>query len=120
MIQYDQLRKDITTAEIDAELKEGFIRSGSAIAYGARAKQEGDKAVRAAQSSRGKFDKATREKELEKKVELLAAGLEDMSVSLIYLRMMLGNMTGIGVTSALFGDNGNKLITKILKGLKIK
>ena len=120
MIQYEQLRKDIITADTEEELREAFIRKGSALAYGARAKQEGDKVVRAAQSSRVKFDKATREKELEKKVELLAAGLEDLSVSIIYIRMMLGNMTGIGVTSALFGDSGNKLITKILKGLKIK
>lgn len=120
MIQYDQLQKNIITADTEAQLKESFIRKGSAVAYGVRVKQEGDKVVRAAQSSRAKFDKATREKELEKKVELLASGLEDLSVSIIYLRMMLGNMTGISVTSAIFGDKSNKLITKILKGLKIK
>ena len=111
---------DILTTDIEEQLQEGIIRTGSALVFGARAKQEGDKVVRAAQSSRDKFNRASKEQELEKKVELLAAGLNDLSVSIIYLRMMLGNMTSINVTSALFGDKGNKLITKIQKGLKIR
>jgi len=120
MKEYEQLRKDIITGDSQEELKEGFLRKGTALAYGARSKQEGDKSVRASQSGRKKFDRATREKELEKKVELIAAGLEDLSISLIYIRMMLGNMTGISVSSVLFNDNNNKVLTKLQKGLKIR
>jgi len=124
MINYEQLKKDIINADMinasTAELQEGFMRSGAAVVYGAKAKQDGAKIVRAANSGRGKFDRVKREDDLEKRIELLAEGLEDLSVSIIYIRMMLGNMTGIGVTSALFGDKTFKLITKLLKGLKIK
>jgi len=122
MKDYERLRNDITNSDIGTSqtLDESFLRKGIAISFGAKVKQEGDKASRAAQSGRTKFDRATREKELEKKIELLASGLEDVAVSLIYIRRVLGNMTGIGVSSVLLGEKQSKIITAIKKGLKIR
>jgi hypothetical protein len=122
MKDYDKLRKDLALHEASepVPLEESFLRKGVAIAYGSKVKQEGDKAQRAAQAGRSKFDKATREKELERKVELIAAGLEDLSISLIYIRRVLGNMTGVGVSSILIQDKQSKIITAIKKGLKIR
>lgn len=120
MKEYNQLKKDLITEHNEEALVEGFLRTGTALALGARSKQEGDKVVRAANKSRTKFDRATREKDIEKRLELLAGGLEDLSTSVIYLRKMLGNMTGIGVSSVLFSDKSNKVLTKIQKGLKIR
>lgn len=122
MKDYERLRNDITNSNIDNSLTldESLLRKGIAVSFGAKVKQEGDKAVRAADRGRKHFDRATREKELEKKIEYLAAGLEDVSISLIYIRRVLGNMTGIGVSGVLLQDKQSKLITAIKKGLKIR
>ena len=122
MKDYEKLRNDITNTNIETgnSLDESLLRKGIAISFGAKAKQEGDKAVRAADRGRKHFDRATREKELENKIEYLAAGLEDVSISLIYIRRVLGNMTGIGVSGVLLQDKQSKLITAIKKGLKIR
>jgi hypothetical protein len=122
MKDYEKLRNDITNNDIgnSQTLDENLLRKGIAISFGAKVKQEGDKAARAADRGRKHFDRATREKELEKKIEYLAAGLEDVSISLIYIRRVLGNMTGIGVSGVLLQDKQSKLITAIKKGLKIR
>lgn len=122
MKDYEMLRNDITNTDIETghSLDESLLRKGIALSFGAKVKQEGDKAVRAADRGRKHFDRATREKELEKKIEYLAAGLEDVSISLIYIRRVLGNMTGIGVSGVLLQDKQSKLITAIKKGLKIR
>ena len=120
MKDYDQLRQELDTPNTPEVLEEGILRKGAALLYGSKAKQEGDKIVRAVQSARGSFDKAKKEDGLEKKVQLLAEGLDDLSIGIIYTRMMLGNITGVGVSSAVFSEKNISLLEKIMKGLKIR
>jgi len=120
MKDYPQLRQELNSPHNPQELEEGILRTGAALIYGTKAKTEGDKVVRAAQTARGLFDKAKKEDGLEKKVQLLAEGLENLAVGTIYTRMMLGNMTGVGVSSAVFNEKNISLLKKIMKGLKIR
>ena len=120
MKDYHQLRHELDTPNTPEVLEEGILRKGAALLYGSKAKTEGDKIVRAVQSARGSFDKAKKEEGLEKKVQLLAEGLDDLSIGIIYTRMMLGNITGVGVSSAVFSEKNIGLLEKIMKGLKIR
>ena len=61
MKDYDQLRQELDTPNTPEVLEEGILRKGAALLYGSKAKQEGDKIVRAVQSARGSFDKAKKE-----------------------------------------------------------
>ncbi len=120
MKEYKQLKQELYTDDKPEELQEGLLRKGAALLYGSKAKTEGDKIVRAAQSARGYFNKSKNEKELDKKLELLAEGLEDLSIGIIYTRTMLGNITGVGVTSAVFNEKNIGYLEKIMKGLKLR
>jgi hypothetical protein len=120
MKDYETLREEIDIAETPEYLDESFLRKGAALFYGAKAKQSGDKIVRKAQSAQALFSKAKREDSLENKVELLAEGLEELSTAIIYNRVMLGNITGVGVSTAVFAEKNISLIGKIMKGLKIR
>jgi hypothetical protein len=120
MKEFETLLAEIDYNHQPEYLQEGILRTGAALVYGNKAKQSGDKIVQAAQSARAHFTKAKREDGLEKKVELLAQGLEDISVAIIYNRMMLGNITGVGVSSAILGEKTEGFIKKLMKGLKIR
>ena len=120
MKDYETLREEVDFVKEPQYLQEGFLRKGAALFYGSKAKQSGDKIVQKAQSARAIFTKAQREKGLERKVELLAEGLEELSVAIIYNRVMLGNITGVGVSSAVFAEKNISLIEKVMKGLKIR
>ena len=120
MKDYHQLKEELDTASNVEQLEEGILRTGAALLYGNKAKTDGDKIVRAAQTARGFFDKASKEQGLEKKVQLLAEGLENLSVGMIYTRMMLGNITGVGVSGAVFSERNITLLQKIVKGKRIR
>ena len=120
MKDYETLREELELSRNPEYLEEGILRTGAALFYGSKAKQSGDKIVQKAQSARSIFGRAKKEKGLERKVELLAEGLEELSVAVIYNRVMLGNITGVGVSSAVFAEKNISLIQKIMKGLKIR
>lgn len=120
MKEFETLLEEIDYTHEPDYLREGILRTGAALFYGSKAKQSGDKIVQKAQSARALFSKAKREKGLEKKVEIIAEGLEDLSVAIIYNRVMLGNVTGVGVSTAVFAEKNVSLLQKIMKGLKIR
>ena len=117
MKDYETLREELELSRNPEYLEEGILRTGAALFYGSKAKQSGDKIVQKAQSARSIFGRAKKEKGLERKVELLAEGLEELSVAIIYNRVMLGNITGVGVSSAVLGERTEGFIKKIMKGL---
>jgi hypothetical protein len=120
MKEFETLLEEIDYAHQPEYLQEGILRTGAALFYGQKAKQSGDKIVQKTQSARAYFTKAKREEGLEKKVELLAEGLENLSDAIIYNRMMLGNITGVAVSTAVFTEKNTSQMNKIMKGLKIR
>ena len=120
MKEFETLLEEIDYTHEPEYLQEGILRSGAALFYGQKAKQSGDKVVQKAQSARAYFTKAKREDGLEKKVELLAEGLEQITDAIIFNRQMLGNITGVGVSTAVFTEKNASQMKKILKGLKIR
>ena len=108
---YEQLREQ--TQELN-ELR--IVRTGAALMYASKVRDSGKRVESKVGEAQTGFSKAQKEKNIEDKIDALADGLSSLGEALIAQRLMLGNMTGVALSSALFEERSNKEITKLMKG----
>lgn len=109
---YEQLRE-----ENDAENLNEFriIRSGAVLAFASKVRQQGQRLERRMQAAQSEFQKAKREEETNDKIDKFLGGLEELTKGISDMRFMMGNMTGITVSSALLAERSNKEIIKLTR-----
>ena len=110
---YEQLREQ--TQELN-ELR--MVRAGAALFYAAKVRDSGKRVESKVGEAQNDFSKAKKEKGIEVKIDALADGLSALGDALTAQRVMLGNMTGVALTSALLAERSNKELTKLMKGSK--
>lgn len=109
---YEQLRE-----ENDAENLNEFriIRAGAVLAFASKVRQQGQRLERRMQAAQSEFQKAKREEETNDKIDKFLGGLEELTKGISDMRFMMGNMTGITVSSALLAERSNKEIIKLTR-----
>jgi hypothetical protein len=95
-----------------------LVRAGAALFFASQVKKEGSQLEARIKEAKLSFTKIKTEKDDAKKIDNMATGLDAICDALISQRKMLGNITGIAVSSALTTERSNKEITKLVKGGK--
>jgi hypothetical protein len=113
--EYDTLREEIDQQALN-ELR--VVRAGAALLYANKVKQSGNKVVRSTRAAENDFSKAKKNDDIEKKMNLMLEGLENLSVAIEETRSMLGDMTAISVVSVLLAERSKKQIYNLMRGRK--
>jgi len=109
--------KTYTQLVDETELNElRIVRTGSALLYASKVKTEGDKTEARIKDAQATLNKVFAAKTTEEKLDIIADGIATMGDAIIAQRLMLGNMTGIAVSSAILSGRTDKQLTKLLKG----
>jgi len=108
---YNQLREE--TEQLN-ELR--IVRTGAALLYANKVKSEGDKTEARIKDAQAQLRKVPQAKTTEDKLDIIAGGISKMGEAIIAQRLMLGNMTGIAVASAILAGRTDKQLIKLLKG----
>ena len=108
---YNQLREN--TEQIN-ELR--LVRTGAALLYANKVKTEGDKTEARIKDAQAYFKKVQQADTTEEKLDNIADGLASLGEAIISQRMVLGNITGIVVSSAILAGRTDKQMVKLLKG----
>jgi len=108
---YNQIRED--TEQIN-ELR--LVRTGAALLYANKVKTEGDKTEARIKDAQAYFKKVPQADTTEEKLVNIADGLASLGEAIISQRMVLGNITGIVVSSAILAGRTDKQMVKLLKG----
>jgi len=108
---YNQLRED--TEQLN-ELR--IVRTGAALLYASKVKSDGDKTEARVKDAQAQLRKVPAAKTTEDKLDIIADGISTMGDAIIAQRMMLGNMTGISVASAILAGRTDKQMIKLMKG----
>ena len=112
---FQELREDTEPEQLD-EFR--VLRAGAALFYATKVKEKGKRIESALRRSQADFGKAKREEDLDKKITFLAEGMEGITEALYFTRFMLGEMTGVSLSSALIAERSNKELEKMIKGRK--
>lgn len=107
---YTQLKEETLINELR------IIRAGAALLYANKVKDEGNKSVSEIRKSQDKLRRVSIAKSAEEKLDIIADGISTLGNAIIHQRMVLGNMTGISVVSALLAERTDKQLMKLLKG----
>jgi len=108
---YTQLRDEIESLN---ELR--LVRTGAALLYATKVKTDGDKTEARIKDSQAHLRKVSNATTTEDKLDIIAVGIATMGDAIISQRMMLGNMTGIAVASAILAGRTDKQLVKLLRG----
>ena len=110
---YELLREE--TQELN-ELR--IVRAGAALFYATKVRESGKRVESKVGEAKSDFTKAQREDDITKKIDAMADGLSALGEALIAQRIMLGNMTGVALTSALLAERTDKQLKQLTKGGK--
>lgn len=110
---YEQLREQ--TQELN-ELR--IVRSGAAIFYATKVRESGKKVESKIGDAKGAFSKAKKEEVVADKIDALAEGFTALGDALIAHRIMVGNLTGVALTSALLTERTDKQIKQLMRSKK--
>ena len=110
-----ELREETELGQLD-EFR--VLRAGAALFYAAKVKEKGRRVETAIRRTQTDFNKVKREEDIDKKLTYIAEGMEGLSEALWHTRFMLGDMTGVSVSSALIAERSNKELEKLVKGKK--
>lgn len=110
-----EIREETTLEQLD-EFR--VLRAGAALFYAAKVKEKGKRIETAIRRTQSDFNKAKREEDIDKKLTFLTEGMEGLAEALWHTRFMLGDMTGVSVSSALIAERSNKGLEKLMKGKK--
>lgn len=113
--RFYEMREETEPEQLD-EFR--VLRAGAALFYAAKVKEKGKRVETAIRRTQADFNKAKREEDIDKKLTFLAEGMEGLAEALWHTRFMLGDMTGVSVSSALIAERSNKEIQKLMKGKK--
>lgn len=112
---FKELREDTEPEQLD-EFR--VLRAGAALFYATKVKEKGKRIESALRRSQDDFNKAKREEDIDKKITFLADGMGGITEALYFTRFMLGEMTGVSLSSALIAERSNKELEKMIKGRK--
>ena len=113
--EYDTLREEVDQQALN-ELR--VVRAGAALLYANKVKQSGNKVVRSTRAAENDFSKAKKNDDIEKKMNLMLVGLENLAVAIEETRSMLGDMTAISVVAVLLTERSKKQIYNLMQGRK--
>jgi len=105
-----------TLVEETTEVNEALVRKGATIYYAAQVKQDGLRLEQAISKSKQDFADGKRQKDLPQKLDNMMDGMGAIGNAIIYHRRMMGNLTGLSLSAALFGERTDKEIIKLIKG----
>ena len=117
--KYNTMTKAFSTLreEHQQDLHEiNLLRAGSALLFAKKVRENGKKVETLTRSAKGHFDSAAREENIEKKIDKMMDGMTDIADALFAERMMLGNLTGVAVSSAVLAERTDKSLNKLIKG----
>ena len=95
-----------------------LLRSGAALFYASKVKQEGNKLEQDVRNAHSEFSSAKQRQELSAKIDKMIDGLDSLGRAMIRSRFMMGSMTGISVVAALLAERSDKQLKLLLKGNK--
>lgn len=110
-ITYTEFRE-----EIETDISEGLLRKGAAVFYAAQVKQDGARVEQNISKSKQSFSAAKRHTDTTKKLDNMLDGLGAMGDAIIEHRKMVGNLTGLSLSAALFVERTDKELSKMKKG----
>ena len=108
---YEELREE--TEQLN-EVR--ALRAGAAVFYATKVRESGKKLESKVSEAKQDFNKAKTQESLAKKIDTMVDGLQALGDALIAHRQMVGNLTGVAVSSALLAERSNKQLTKLMKG----
>ena len=94
------------------------LRTGAALFYASKVKQEGTKLEQDIRNAHSSFSNAKQQQDIDKKIDTMIEGLDMLGRALYRSRLMMGNMTGISVVAALIAERSDKQLKTLLKGNK--
>jgi|TARA_Y100000296_G_scaffold81889_1_gene109850 hypothetical protein len=108
---YEELREE---TEALNELR--VVRAGAAVFYATKVRESGKKLESKINEAKQDFTKAKTQESIAKKIDTMLDGMAALGDGLIAHRQMIGNLTGVAVSSALLSERSNKQLTKLMKG----
>ena len=105
-----------TLVEETTEINEGLVRKGATIFYAAQVKQDGLRVEHVISKSKQSFADGKRQKDIPKKLDDMMDGMGAIGDAIIYHRRMIGNLTGLALSAALFVERSDKQMIKLIKG----
>lgn len=112
---YETLHEEITDTELQQLNEFRVLRTGAVLIFAKQAKDKGDSSKRHMENAKGDFVKASREENIEKKLDVMLSGLEEMADGFVDMRLMLGSMTGISTAAGMFAERSNKQIQQVIR-----
>jgi hypothetical protein len=112
---FKELREDTEPEQLD-EFR--VLRAGAALFYATKVKEKGKRIETVLRRAQSDFNKVKNEKEIDKKLTYLSEGMGGIVEALWHTRFMLGEMTGVSLSSALIAERSNKELEKMIKGRK--
>lgn len=92
-----------------------ILRAAAVLGYARQAKTKGDEAKRHMISAKTEFQKAGREENIEDKINHMLDGMEELADGVIDIRMMLGSLTALNVSSAVLAERTNRQIMQLIR-----
>ncbi len=112
---YDRLYEEITDVEHQQLNEFRVLRTGAVLIFAKQAKDKGDSSKRHMENAKSDFVKASREENIEKKLDVMLSGLEEMADGFVDMRLMLGSMTGISTAAGMFAERSNKQLQQVMR-----
>ena len=109
---YEELREQTDIEDLN-EFR--VIRAGATLVFASKVREQGRRVEAHMKSAQGDFQKAKREEEIDKKINHLLDGLDELSQGVTDMRYMMGNMSGIALSAALISERSNKELIKLTK-----
>lgn len=109
---YTQIREE---TDIEALNEFRVLRSGAVLVFASKVREQGRKIEQHMNAAQTKFTYAKKADDINEKINLFIDGLDEMAQGITDMRFVMGNMTGISVSSALLAERSNKEIQKIIR-----
>lgn len=94
--------------EHQTELEEGVVRTGAIASYGVRARQQGQKAIRAFQRGREVLQRGGRDISLEERLERMEAALDALLEGLAHQKEQIGAGVAVDVAGHMLAAKERK------------
>ena len=97
-----------------------ILRSGVALVFAARSRASGKQLERKTSNSISSFQKGRNKDSLEGKIDMILTGLEELSGAVFFTRKMLGEITGILLSTNLLTERSKKQLELLIKNSQKK